>query len=208
MSQNFSDIINALASQGWALKSDMLSSDAIEALAEEARSFLRAGLFSSSGVGRGANHQIRTDIRGDHILWLDQIAPTAAQSHYWSVIKELRVEMNRELFLGLVSIEAHYAYYPPGAFYQNHIDRFSESDERSISCTLYLNSDWKEEDGGQLCLYAGEHRAEIFPKAGTFVIFRSDTIPHEVSPAQRDRFSLTGWFLRRAANQGQLSRFS
>jgi SM-20-related protein len=201
MSQDFSDIVDALAAQGWAVRQDFPPIDAIEALAEEARRLWLAGRFTPAGVGRGSERQIRADVRGDHILWLDESALTPAQSAYWSEIDSLRSELNRELFLGLVSVEAHYAFYPPGAFYQKHVDRFSDSDERAISLSLYLNSDWKEEDGGQLLLYAGDHRIEIFPRAGTFVIFRSDTIPHEVAPAERDRFSMTGWFRRRGKEE-------
>ena len=199
MSQKFSDIVDALAARGWALRQDFLPIDAIEALVEEARQLWLAGRFTHAGVGHGSERQIRSDVRGDHILWLDESESTPAQAPYWSEIESLRAELNRELFLGLVSVEAHYAFYPPGAFYQKHVDRFSDSDERAISCSLYLNSDWKEEDGGQLLLYAGDHRIEIFPRAGAFVIFRSDNVPHEVAPAERDRFSLTSWLRRRSS---------
>jgi len=198
MSQKFSDIIDALAARGWAIRQDFLPTDAIEALAEESRRLWLAGRFSRAGVGRGSERRIRADVRSDHVLWLDESALTPAQSRCWSEIEALRAELNRELFLGLISVEAHYAFYPPGAFYRKHVDRFSDSDERAISYSLYLNSDWKEEEGGQLRLYAGGQRIEIFPRAGTFVTFRSDNIPHEVAPAVRDRFSLTGWFRRRS----------
>ncbi len=197
MSNKFSDIVDALASQAWAVRHDFLPIDAITALAEEARRLRLAGSFSPAGIGRGSDRQVRADVRGDQIHWLDESSPTRAQSSYWSQIESLRTELNEELFLGLVSVEAHYAFYPPGAFYREHVDRFSDSDERVISCSLYLNSDWKDEDGGQIGIYAGDHRIAIFPMAGTFVIFRSDDIPHEVSPAERDRFSLTAWFRRR-----------
>jgi len=198
MCQKFSDIIDAIASQGWAVRQDFLPADTIEALIEEARRLWLAGCFSRAGVGRGSGRQIRDDVRSDHILWLDEGELTPAQSRYRVEIEALREELNRGLFLGLISVEAHYAVYPPGAFYRKHVDRFSDSDERAISYSLYLNSDWKEEDGGQLRLYAGGQQIEIFPQAGTFVAFRSDNIPHEVAPAKRDRFSLTGWFRRRS----------
>jgi len=198
MSQEHSNIVDALAAQGWAVTQDFLPANAIESLVEEARMLLLAGRFSQAGVGRGAERQIRADIRSDQILWLDGHDLTPAQSRFWSEIESLRAELNKELFLGLVSFEAHYAFYPPGAFYRKHVDRFSDSDERAISCSLYLNSDWKEEDGGQLRLYVGDQQVEVFPRAGTLVIFKSDTVPHEVAPADRDRFSLTGWFRRRS----------
>ncbi len=196
-----SDIWNALAEQGWAISRDFLPMSAIEALAEEARQLLLAGRFSQAGVGRGSERRVRDDVRGDRILWLDENELTPAQSRYWSEIEALRFALNRELFLGLVSFESHYAIYPPGAFYRKHVDRFSNSDERVISCSLYLNSDWKEEDGGELRLYVGDQQVEVLPQAGTFVIFRSDNVPHEVASANRDRFSLTGWFRRRAKGE-------
>jgi SM-20-related protein len=36
------------------------------------------------------------------------------------------------------------------------------------------------------------------PEAGRLVCFRSDLIEHEVLPATRERYSLTGWALDRA----------
>ncbi|WP_397474496.1 2OG-Fe(II) oxygenase [Pusillimonas sp.] len=36
--------------------------------------------------------------------------------------------------------------------------------------------------------------AKLLPQAGRLVLFRSDTIPHEVLPARRVRWSLTGWY--------------
>jgi len=204
MSQKHSNIVDALAARGWVVTQDFLPANTIEALVEESRRLLLAGRFSRAGVGRGAEHQVRADVRSDQILWLDENELAPAQSRYWSEVESLRAELNKELFLGLVSFESHYAFYPPGAFYRKHVDRFSDSDERAISCSLYLNSDWKEEDGGQLRLYVGAQQIEIFPRAGTFVIFRSDNISHEVLPASRQRFSLTGWFRRRSIHRPDL----
>jgi SM-20-related protein len=198
VNQEPSNIIDALAAQGWAMRRDFLPPAALAALAEEAQELWLAGRFQPAGVGRGAERQVRPEARSDRVLWLDERELTEAQSRYWSTIESLRLEMNRELFLGLASFEAHYAVYPPGAFYRKHVDRFSSSDERAISCSLYLNPDWEDEAGGQLWLYVADERIEVFPDSGTFVIFRSDTILHEVAPAERRRFSLTGWFRRRS----------
>jgi SM-20-related protein len=197
MNQRYSNIVGAIAEQGWVITHDFLPSDAIEALAEEARQLLLAGRFSQAGVGRGLRRQIRGDVRGDRILWIEESELTPAQSRYFSEIEALRMVLNQELFLGLVSFESHYAFYPPGAFYRKHVDRFSNSDERAISCSLYLNSDWRKENGGELRLYVGDQQIEVLPQAGTLVVFRSDNILHEVASANRERFSLTGWFRRR-----------
>ncbi len=198
MNRKYSKLIDDLAAQGWAVARDLLLRDAATALAEEARKLWVAGRFSQAGIGRGAERQVRPNVRGDLILWLDERELTPAQALYWAEIEALRAELNRELFLGLASFEAHYAVYPPGAFYQKHVDRFSDADERAISCTLYLNPNWKDEDGGRIRLDVADGQIEVLPRSGTLVIFRSDIVPHEVLPAQRHRFSLTGWFKRRS----------
>jgi SM-20-related protein len=85
--------------------------------------------------------------------------------------------------------------YPAGAFYKRHRDQHRGSLERLISCVVYLNNEWAESDGGQLRIYDedGTDFTDITPQAGTVVCFRSDTVEHEVMPALRERYSLTGW---------------
>ena len=54
-------------------------------------------------------------------------------------------------------------------------------------------------DGGQLRLYTDPAKGaagpflDVFPQAGTVVIFRSADFWHEVMPSARVRLSLTGW---------------
>ncbi len=196
--KNSSPLIDHLAEHGWAVTTDLLAPDTIAALTQEVQSLWTSAAFKAAGVGRGAELQVRADIRSDHILWLEEANLTAPQTEYRTALATLRQELNAQLFVGVQELEAHYAVYPPGAFYQKHLDRFSTADERILSCSLYLNPNWDEADGGALRLYQGEHSIEIYPHAGTFVLFRSDAIYHEVLPAARERFSLTGWFKRRS----------
>ena len=191
-------LIDHLATHGWAVTTDLLVPSTIAALAQEAQSLWTRAAFKAAGVGRGTDFQVRADIRSDHILWLDEANLTAPQTAYCTAMETLRQEINAQLFVGVQELEAHYAVYPPGAFYQKHLDRFSTADERILSCSLYLNPNWDEADGGALRLYEGERCLDVYPHAGTFVIFRSDAIYHEVLPAARARFSLTGWFKRRS----------
>lgn len=191
-------LIDHLAEHGWAITTDLLPPTTIAALAAEAKSLWTGTAFKAAGVGRGAALQVRADIRSDHILWLDEAHLTAPQAEYFAAMGQLQNELNAQLFVGVQSLEAHYAVYPPGAFYQKHVDRFSTADERIISCSLYLNLNWDEADGGALRLYDGAQHIDVYPHAGTLAIFRSDAIYHEVLPAKRERFSLTGWFKRRS----------
>ncbi|MCI0339268.1 MAG: 2OG-Fe(II) oxygenase [Acidobacteria bacterium] len=194
----FTSAASELAEQGWTIINDFLSSQAVFALFNEAQQLWDTGHYKNAGIGRGSEYTVREDVRNDHIFWLNEQTPTDAQVRYWEVIEQLQLELNRELFLSLDSFEAHYAVYPPGAFYLKHTDRFTDSDERLISSTLYLNPDWDIKYGGQLRLYTAEECVDVLPMAGTCVLFRSDIFFHEVRPATQLRFSLTGWFRRRS----------
>ncbi len=194
----FTQTANEIAHRGWAVIKDFLPREDTAALRAEAEHLWQSEDFRKAGTGRLGGYAIRPNVRSDHIRWLEQQPATDAQSHYREVIEELRQELNQELFLSLSTYEAHFAVYPAGAFYQKHLDRFNNADERTISCTFYLNENWQEEYGGQLRLYLPNSHVDVLPRAATCVLFRSDTFFHEVLPATETRFSLTGWFRRRS----------
>jgi len=200
---SFTNAAAEIANRGWTVLNDFLPPEAIAALRAEAQQLWQEEGFRAAGIGRSGGYAVRADIRSDHIRWLDEQETTPARKLYGETTEALRQALNQELFLSLASFESHFAVYPPGAFYQKHLDRFSNADERTLSCTLYLNEGWKVEDGGQLRLYFSDsHMAdsyvEILPMAGVCVLFRSDTFFHEVLPAAQTRFSVTGWFRRRS----------
>jgi SM-20-related protein len=196
----FDELIASLVENHWAMTNDLLPPDVLTALAAEARQQWENSQFHEAGVGRGTAHTLRADIRGDHVLWLDSQNPTPAQAPYGEAMEDLRQHLNRDLYLSLVGFEAHYAVYPPGAFYRKHRDRFTDNDERMLSSVLYLNPEWSDAQGGQLRLYDANDDpcVDILPRLGTFVLFRSETVPHEVLPATHHRYSLTAWFRRRS----------
>ena len=115
---------------------------------------------------------------------------------------ELRIDLNRALLLGLEDLEAHYALYPAGARYARHRDRFHDDDARVLSSVLYLNPDWRANDGGALRLHLGADaqnpHMDIYPTLGTLVLFLSAELEHEVLPASRERLSIAGWFRNRS----------
>lgn len=177
-----------------------MSAPLVAALAEEARALRATGAFRPAGVG--ADRRRAAELRGDEILWLDPAAPSAAQRALFDRLEALRLELNRDCLLGLFELEAHFAAYPPGARYPTHVDRLRGDGARVLSIVLYLNADWRVEDGGVLRLYlAAAGRApyaDVAPVGGTLVAFLSERFPHAVLPARRERLSLTGWFRRRA----------
>jgi len=148
--------------------------------------------FHAAAVGRGVEQQRNRFVRRDLIHWIDERDPALAPWHAWT--ESLRVHLNRQLFLGLFSFESHVAHYRPGDFYRRHVDAFRGEANRVISLVCYLNEAWKEGDGGELVLYTDPGPVTVQPTYRTVVLFLSEETPHEVKPAQRDRYSVTGWF--------------
>jgi SM-20-related protein len=196
----FSPIIDDLAARGWSLQSSFLSTDLTHALADECRRRHADGELAPAGVGRGDEQAVREGIRGDHVLWLEP-GQGAVCDRYLELMDGLRQQLNRELFLGLEEFECHFAFYPPGAFYQTHLDRFRDDDSRCVTAVVYLNPDWQPADGGELRMHFADGAwLDVPPLAGDLLVFLSGDFPHEVKVTHADRLSLTGWFRRRPAN--------
>ncbi len=151
--------------------------------------------FTVAGIGRETDLQINEQIRTDKTRWLSEEHPI--EEVYLAIMEECRIELNRQLFIGLRDFEAHFAHYEIGDFYLRHFDAFKGSSNRLISVVLYLNPDWSAQDGGELVLYHADSDQVLYkvkPELGTLVLFLSERFPHEVLPAKRDRYSVTGWF--------------
>lgn len=190
-------IVDDLAEQGWSLQPLFAPLALTLELAEECRKRVARGALAPAAVGRGGQQQIREGVRGDHIQWLEP-GQAPASDRYLELMDELRQALNQGLYMGLEDYESHFALYPPGAFYQKHVDRFRDDDRRAVSAVLYLNQDWQAEQGGALRLYLPDGSSrDVLPQAGSLLLFLSADMPHEVLPATRERLSLTGWFRRR-----------
>lgn len=191
------ELIEALShGPGYFVDREFLSAHEVRELNADFES--HSPLFRPAGVGRGRNFKAKTRIRGDRIYWFEPSILTETQKRLWSKLNELRLHLNRSLFLSLSGIEGHYALYAAGAGYEKHVDRHLSSDARVISVVLYLNPNWKPGDGGELLIYDGSRVAErIEPRAGTLVCFLSDRVVHEVAKAHRPRRSFAGWLRQR-----------
>ncbi|WP_043307980.1 2OG-Fe(II) oxygenase [Pseudomonas sp. ML96] len=190
-------IIDDLAERGWSRQTLVLPQSLTGELAAECRQRAQNGALSPAGVGRGQGLAVREGVRGDSIQWLEP-GQSAACDQYLAAMDELRRALNQAFYLGLEDYESHFALYPPGAFYQKHLDRFRDDDRRSVSAVFYLNDAWQADQGGALRLYPNDgSELDVLPEAGTLVLFMSAELPHEVLPASRERLSLTGWFRRR-----------
>ncbi|WP_251978882.1 2OG-Fe(II) oxygenase [Salinicola avicenniae] len=197
-------LIDALVEQGWYVGEHFIAPALCRALSQDVDSLQTREGLHEAGIGRGGEHTLRRDIRGDAIHWLDR--ESLAQRRYLALMGELQQQINIALYLGLFEFEAHFAHYPPGAFYRKHYDSFRGRANRVISTVLYLNPDWPVDGGGEMALYDAEETerevARAHPEAGTFACFLSDRIPHEVLPTRLPRTSIAGWFRRNASLGG------
>ena len=133
-------IADALAGPGWIVIPNFLSAAQLQHLQQLASQ--RRDAFVAAGVGREAAHQVRQDIRGDAVLWIenDDAEMGAANQR----MSDLQHSLNRELFLGLAELEWHFARYPVGSFYQRHLDQHRNQDTRVVTVVQYLNDNYQE----------------------------------------------------------------
>ena len=186
-----------LTFDGLSVRDQFLAPPQIRALADCARLRRVRGDFGAARIGSDRSLQRREDIRGDSTCWITSPLWPAEQA-LLGELERLRLQLNRESLLGLFEVELHYAWYPPGAGYERHVDQPQGRVQRRVSLVLYLNEDWTPEAGGELRIFdeADGHR-DIAPVAGRLVCFLTPGREHAVLPTQRDRLSVSGWFRTR-----------
>ncbi len=190
----FEQIAGEIYARGYCVYPNALPTELATALADEVRS-RSEDQFRKAGIGRQDDHLKTEEIRRDEISWIDDSTAPGAQWLNWT--GELQQAINRRLFLGLFSFESHFAHYRPGDFYKKHLDAFRGQQNRVLTVVTYLNPEWTPEDGGELLIYpeqGEEPMLRVAPEFGTMVVFLSEEFPHEVLPANCDRYSIAGWY--------------
>jgi SM-20-related protein len=187
-------ILEELSADGVSVSDDFLPPPDVRALAECAALRRSRGEFLEARIGADRNLQRREDVRGDLICWLAG-APLPAETHVLGAFEQLRSCLNEGAYLGLLDLEIHYAWYPPGAAYARHVDQPQGRPARRVSLALYLNERRSPADGGALRIQGDDGRfRDIDPVGGRLVLFLSESREHEVQLTQVPRLSLTGWF--------------
>ena len=68
------------------------------------------------------------------------------------------------------------------------------TDTRRLTVLLYLNSAWREGDGGEMVLQGWlQQRVKVAPVMNRLLVFRSDRLLHRVEPSHARRVCLTMW---------------
>lgn len=180
---------------GYAVIDNALDKESVKNLFLQIDLLRERELMKKAGIGKNEGFQVDSEKRGDFIFWLNQAEPTAIEKPFLKMIEEVVTTLNRNFYLGIRDFESHYTHYPSGTRYMPHVDRHQRNSARVVSFVFYLNEEWKESDGGQLRIYneEGSH-TDVLPSAGRLAIFLSEKL-HEVLITNRDRRSITGWFL-------------
>lgn len=191
----FGRIADDLLQRGYSIQPAALPDVIASTLYEHQQYLNQEQAYEDAGIGRGDDYLKTEFIRTDEIRWITGETEAGQQWIQWTT--QLKDFLNRRLFLGLFSFESHFAHYPPGAFYKRHYDAFRGEANRVLSVVTYLNPGWGNTDGGELVLYRHDEDCEgikVVPLYGTVVVFLSEEFPHEVLPANRDRYSVAGWY--------------
>jgi SM-20-related protein len=190
-----------LGETGLAVVDNALGSPVASAIRGAAEKSREQGELSLAGIGRRRERRVDPDIRSDLTRWVDPETAPAELAPFFALLEDLRLALNRTVFLGLQSAEVQLAYYPPGSRYDRHLDAFRDNPRRAITVVYYLNQGWSEGDGGALraWLPSGE-TVDIAPLLDRLVVFMSQEIEHAVLPVAHSRFALSGWLGARATH--------
>jgi SM-20-related protein len=195
----FEQIIDNILTKGYCIIDDFLDKTEVDILLTTFDSKYQFGAFKQANIGKKTEEKTETTIRGDQILWLSHDTSNPAELSFFKKITTFSNYLNKTCYLGISGSEFHYSKYEKGKFYKRHRDAFVTKKGRVLSIIVYLNTNWKLEDGGELIIYLPEDTFEkhikISPIAGRIVCFESEKLDHEVFTTQTKRMSITGWLL-------------
>lgn len=195
--------MDRLAEDDYVIVDDFISDELYNDIMGFFRKMEESDKLKKAGIGAQQDFQVKAEIRGDFIYWLDEnrdkeLAP------FFELAGELTDSLKRFCYLSLSGSEFHIAKYPAGTYYHRHLDQFSERTNRQITVLIYLNEHWKKGDGGELVIYKEGGEITVEPIAKRLLLFKSDIIEHEVLTTNVPRYSLTGWLLHQPAGIGYL----
>jgi Rps23 Pro-64 3,4-dihydroxylase Tpa1-like proline 4-hydroxylase len=193
MDNSFEDLIATYIENKVGISEHFLSSELANNLKQNLLSLNKNSLLNSAGIGNSEKLSYDGAIRSDSIYWLDKKNNNAFEIEFFTQIEAFILYLNESCYAGITGYEFHYSLYESGDFYLKHLDQFKNNPSRKYSMISYLNSDWKESDGGELMIHQLDNNQKISPTQGKTVFFKSDELVHEVLVTQNTRMSITGW---------------
>jgi SM-20-related protein len=193
MEKNFEALIASYIENKVGIAENFLSDELANNLKENLYKLNEKDLLIAAGTGNSQVIAYDSAVRSDSIYWLDKKHNNPFENAFFEQIEAFIIYLNESCFTGITGYEFHYSLYEKGDFYLPHYDQFHSNPSRKYSMISYLNSNWKPEDGGELCIHQGNNNQKISPTQGKTVFFKSDELLHEVLVTQNTRMSITGW---------------
>lgn len=194
MQNIFETLIGSYLNDTVGIADHFLSQPLALALKKNLLALMSEDALSSAGTGNEAKIHHDKTVRSDKIYWLDKSHNDPYENEFFKLIENFINYLNETCYTGIKEYEFHYALYEKGSFYTRHMDRFKNDDSRQFSMITYLNPDWIEGDGGELCIHHNTGELQhISPKNGKGVFFKSNELEHEVLLTHVPRMSITGW---------------
>ncbi len=193
MQQTFNTLINSFIENKVGIAEDFIEKSLSVNLKENLIALFTAKQLQSAGTGNNIHIEHDKLFRSDIIYWLDRKHNDVYENEFFDLLDSFVSHLNETCYTGITGYEFHYTLYKEGSFYKKHIDQFRNNDSRQYSMIMYLNDDWKEKDGGELCLHHKGKLQNISPTNGKMVFFKSNELEHEVLLTNKPRMSITGW---------------
>jgi SM-20-related protein len=189
----FNTIVDSFIKNKIGLAENFLSETLSLNLKENLKELYLGNQLKSAGIGDTQNVAYDNLFRGDIIYWLDRKNNNFHENLFFDIMDSFVKYLNETCYTGINSYEFHYTLYEKGSFYKKHIDQFRNNESRKYSMIMYLNDNWKESDGGELCIHHRDRIQNISPSSGKTVFFQSNELEHEVLITNKPRMSITGW---------------
>ncbi|MES2775940.1 MAG: 2OG-Fe(II) oxygenase [Bacteroidota bacterium] len=196
MINQFDLLIDSYLENNVGLDTCFLNKNLSNGLHENILQLQRDDMMTAAGIGNDEVKDAKQKMRGDKIYWMDKSHDNIYEQEFLQLAEDFIDRLNSTCYTGINGYEFHYAVYEEGSFYKRHKDQFKNDNNRKYSLINYLNNNWHEEDGGQLLVYQDEGVQQISPQSQTAVFFKSDEMEHEVTKANRQRMSISGWLKR------------
>jgi SM-20-related protein len=196
MKTQFDILIDSYLENKVGIDSSFLGLDLSNGLEQNIKDLQHDDSMVPAGIGNNTLKDHEQKLRGDKIYWMDKSHDNIFEQEFLHLVENFIEHLNRTCYTGINAYEFHYAVYEKGSFYKRHKDQFENNNNRKFTLINYLNKNWVEEDGGQLNIFQKNEIQHISPEAQTAVFFKSDEMEHEVTLANKERISITGWLSR------------
>lgn len=193
MQNIFDTLINSFIDDKVGIAENFLNADLAAHLKANLATLYAEKQLVSAGTGNETLVLQDKSIRSDSIYWLDRKHNDPHENDFFDLMDRFISHLNATCYTGITGYEFHYTLYEKGSFYKKHLDQFRNNGSRQYSMIMYLNTDWKEKDGGELLIYHSDSLQHISPVNGKSVFFKSSELAHEVLLTNEPRMSITGW---------------